>query len=407
MPLPIELVEYIIDATSPHRPTLAVCSLVCKQWLPRSRHHLFASLDLSAHWNPEPNAVTEFMRIVDSPNTTLVPYVTGVVLAKRSWGMTPVQKILTILSRSGIRPGFLYINCPTYEPTHLPIFSFSVAHLTLHLHNDMPMATLIDHVCAFPLLESLYIGGSARYNTDDEWSVPTSQAMPRKLHTLIICDPVFATWALSLDPVPTQISTIVLRHIRLPNHHAEVNRYLASPAAAGIRSLTFQECDACAYIYLSMPSPVPNIKAIADPPPDITRLDALQKLGLETNSSLADCLLSALTALRNSPACETLQAIELYARNEGGVYARNEIELYAPRETDLYARNGQAQWRAADAILSDAAIFPRLRSVAVCARVRTLEQLDFPTDYALPRAVAGQLRRDMARCHGRGLLFVG
>ncbi|KAJ6541040.1 hypothetical protein DFH09DRAFT_915325, partial [Mycena vulgaris] len=80
MRLPIELVECIIDAACSHAPTLAACSLVCKHWLPRSRHHLFASLDLSAHWTPEPNSVTDFMKLVDSPNSTLVSYVTGIML---------------------------------------------------------------------------------------------------------------------------------------------------------------------------------------------------------------------------------------------------------------------------------------------------------------------------------------
>ncbi|KAJ7921404.1 hypothetical protein B0H13DRAFT_154564 [Mycena leptocephala] len=101
MSFPIELAECIIDASCSHPPTLAACSLVCKQWLPRSRHHLFSSLDLSADWNPEPNAVTEFIKIIDTPNSTLIPYVTGVVLSKRSWGMTPVHKILTILAVLG------------------------------------------------------------------------------------------------------------------------------------------------------------------------------------------------------------------------------------------------------------------------------------------------------------------
>lgn len=250
MLLPIELIECIIDASRYHSSTLAACSLVCKQWLPRSRHHLFSSLDLSADWNPEPNSVTEFIKLIDTPNSTLIPYVRTVVLSKRSWGMIPVQNILGVLARSGVRPGFLHINCPTYEPTHLPIFSVSLAHLTLYLHNDMPMATLVDHICAFPFLESLYIGGSARFSDSPR---PTSMALPPRFHTLVICNPVFATWVLSLDPPTTQISTIVLRYIRLPDQWSAINQYLGSPSAAGIHSLTFQGCDTCAY-YHRLPS---------------------------------------------------------------------------------------------------------------------------------------------------------
>ncbi|KAJ7617843.1 hypothetical protein FB45DRAFT_756357, partial [Roridomyces roridus] len=93
MRLPIELVECIIDASSTHLPTLTACSLVCKQWLPRCRHHLFSSLNLSADWTPEPNSVTEFLALLPMPHATITPYVRAIVLSKRSWGMTPVSRI--------------------------------------------------------------------------------------------------------------------------------------------------------------------------------------------------------------------------------------------------------------------------------------------------------------------------
>ncbi|KAJ7493792.1 hypothetical protein FB451DRAFT_1491198 [Mycena latifolia] len=374
MRLPIELVERIIDTAASHPPTLAACSLVCKEWLPRSRHHLFASLDLSAHWTPEPNAVTAFMKIIDAPmaNSTLVPYVTGVVLAKRSWGMTPVQRILAILAQSGIRPGFLHINCPTYEPTHLPIFSVSLVHLALYLHNDMPMATLVDHVCAFPMLESLYVGGSARYTNDLQ---PLSQSVPPRLHTLIISDPVFAHWVLSLDQIPTQISTIVLRSIKLPEQWDAINQYLASPAATGIHSLAFEGCDT-----------YPQRHRAA---PDLQCLENLQTLVIETSGPLlADGLLAVLSALRGSPAAETLEAVELYAVN------------------GWLGRYPQIQWRDADATLADKSRFPSLRRVAVGMRVRTAEQPDCPIDHRAPAGLVKQLFQDMALCHRRRLLFV-
>ncbi|KAJ7696934.1 hypothetical protein B0H17DRAFT_1130590 [Mycena rosella] len=375
MCLPIELVERIIDTACCHPPTLAACSLVCKDWLPRSRHHLFALLDLSAHWNPEPNAVTEFMKIITAPNSTLVPYVTAVVLGKRSWGMTPVQRILATLARSGIRPGFLHINCPTYEPTHLPIFSVSLVHLTLYLHNDMPIATLVDHVCAFPLLESLYVGGSARYTAD---VYPATQSLPPKLRTLVISNPVFAHWVLSLDPVPTQISTIILRYINLPEQWDEINRYLASPAAAaGIHSLTFEECDVT----------YPQIPYI---PPDLQHLENLHTLIIEKSGTLlADCLLGVLAAVRSSPATATLETIELYAVNGSGPGEFPHMRL-----------------READGILADAAKLPGLQRVVVVMRIRTLTHPDFPVDHKIPPEIVSRLLEAMPLCDGRRLLFL-
>ncbi|KAJ7452701.1 hypothetical protein B0H11DRAFT_282532 [Mycena galericulata] len=377
MPLPIELAECIIDASCYHPPTLATCSLVCKQWLPRSRHLLFSSLDLSADWNPEPNSVTEFIKIIDSPNSTVIPYIRTVVLSKRSWGMTPVQKILTVLARSGARPGFLHINCPTYEPTHFPIFSVSLAHLTLYLHNDMPMATLIDHICAFPLLESLYIGGSAQFFHGGLF--PTARELPPKFHTLIICDPVFAHWVLSLDPPPTQISTIVLRHIRLPDQWAAVNRYLGSPCAAGIRSLTFQGCDTSTQL-----------------PPDMHRMDDLQELIIECSAPgsapAATSLLHVLAALRAAPACTALETLDLF------VVSPLALSIMHP----------ESQWREADSLLADPRLFLRLRRIRIRVRVRSAKhpESDFPVDYPMPGPLAALLEREMPGCTRRSILSV-
>ncbi|KAJ7743680.1 hypothetical protein DFH07DRAFT_925294 [Mycena maculata] len=372
MALPIELAECIIDASRHHPPTLATCSLVCKRWLPRSRHHLFSSLDLSADWNPEPNSVTEFLKIIDSPKSTLIPYVTTVVLSKRSWGMTPIPKILAVLARSGIRPELLHINCPTYEPVHLPIFSASLVHLTLHLHNDMPMATLIDHICAFPLLESLYIGGSARFSEDLR---PMAKALPPKFHALVMCNPVFAHWVLSLDVPPMQISTLVLRYIRLPDHWAEINQYLCSPCASGIRSLTFQGCDTSAL-----------------PQQNLYRLEDLQELVIEGSGAVpaAVDLLNVLAALCRSPVCMALEMLDLFAGTEDGL-----------------RRSEQSHWHAADAVLANTAVFPRLRCVRVRVRVRTLRHPDLTTEYPIPGALGNQLCRDLAFCHRRQILFVG
>ncbi|KAJ7131930.1 hypothetical protein C8R46DRAFT_1048457 [Mycena filopes] len=300
MPLPIELVECIIDASSfLHRSALGACSLVCRQWLPRSRHLLFSSLDLSAEWAPEPNSVTEFFKIIDNPHSTVIPYVTSVVLSKRTWGMTSVHKLLTALGHSGIRPRVLQITCPTYEPTHRPVFASSLVSLTLHLHMNMPIATLVDHVCAFPLLETLSIGGSARSTT----ALGPSGSLPPRLHTLVISNPIFAEWILTLDPVPTQLSTIILRDLRLPYQWAAAARYLASPAARTIRSLTLDRSDIA-----DPPDP--------SPPLDLSNLHELRVLTFE-HYALGPTLRAILPALR-AGACPALEHLVVYTWFPGG-----------------------------------------------------------------------------------------
>jgi hypothetical protein len=49
MPLPPEIVDYIIDFVYNYR-TLQACSLVAKSWVRRSRKHLFREVALFSHW---------------------------------------------------------------------------------------------------------------------------------------------------------------------------------------------------------------------------------------------------------------------------------------------------------------------------------------------------------------------
>ncbi|KAJ6620536.1 hypothetical protein B0H10DRAFT_2021955 [Mycena sp. CBHHK59/15] len=368
--LPTELVESVIDSASTHPPTLAACSLVCKKWLPRSRHHLFSSTDLSAYWNPEPNAVTEFLCLIESPKATLIPFVITVVLEKRSWGMTPIRNILARLARSGIRPKFLHINCPVYEPTISPdcppVFFMSLTRLTLHLHNDMAMATLVDYVCAFPLLEYFYVGGSATYTTQVR---PFAKALPPRLHTLGITNPVFVHWVLSLEPMPQQLRTTILRAIRLSEKWPAINRFLDSAAAIGVQSLIFEHCDTYPHSIL----------------PNLQSLGQLQHLTFEhDHSMLADCLLGVLGALRASPARNVVETIDLHIFSDG--------------LTDLCIVNyglrsrRREQWRANDEILADTKLFPRLRRVGV----RT------PGLYGMTT----EIEEDLPLCRARGLLVV-
>ncbi|KAF8877363.1 hypothetical protein BD779DRAFT_113803 [Infundibulicybe gibba] len=45
-PLPSEIFDLVIDQLKEDRTTLMVCSLVCRSWLPRTRHHLFSTFSV-------------------------------------------------------------------------------------------------------------------------------------------------------------------------------------------------------------------------------------------------------------------------------------------------------------------------------------------------------------------------
>ncbi|KAJ6553486.1 hypothetical protein DFH09DRAFT_1318874 [Mycena vulgaris] len=71
---PQELVDLIIDdvAGTPNTPDIRTCGGVCRQWLPRSRMHLFSALTLS---NADPAAIQAFLNIVDASSFQILSLV--------------------------------------------------------------------------------------------------------------------------------------------------------------------------------------------------------------------------------------------------------------------------------------------------------------------------------------------
>ncbi|KAJ7669970.1 hypothetical protein DFH06DRAFT_1372538 [Mycena polygramma] len=58
--MPPELTDRIIDCLSDSQPDLRACSLVCRQWLPSSRHHLFESVTMQP--------TLEFLTMLQAPS---------------------------------------------------------------------------------------------------------------------------------------------------------------------------------------------------------------------------------------------------------------------------------------------------------------------------------------------------
>ncbi|KAJ7642620.1 hypothetical protein DFH06DRAFT_999532, partial [Mycena polygramma] len=72
---PAELVESVIDELQRDESTLLNCSLVSKQWLPRSRYHCFSSVTLSADLEGLPQ-IHRFLSLLDSPGATFITCIT-------------------------------------------------------------------------------------------------------------------------------------------------------------------------------------------------------------------------------------------------------------------------------------------------------------------------------------------
>ncbi|KAJ7289731.1 hypothetical protein C8J57DRAFT_1046913, partial [Mycena rebaudengoi] len=70
--LPNELCDLIIDGLHADHPTLAVCALVCRSWVPASRFHLLPSISLS---DKTGRRAAQLNALLASPYETLTPAV--------------------------------------------------------------------------------------------------------------------------------------------------------------------------------------------------------------------------------------------------------------------------------------------------------------------------------------------
>ncbi|KAG7099909.1 hypothetical protein E1B28_001707 [Marasmius oreades] len=71
--IPLEIIEHIVDQFGDSLLDLKTCSLVCRDWLPRARHHLFRSISLPVEENnltlistsPSPHRIVDTESILD------------------------------------------------------------------------------------------------------------------------------------------------------------------------------------------------------------------------------------------------------------------------------------------------------------------------------------------------------
>jgi hypothetical protein len=75
--LPPELFDIIIDLLHADQAALATCALVCKSWLPASRHHLYGRLVIT---EPDPYMDSPIFKILSSHRSTVASSVQQLVL---------------------------------------------------------------------------------------------------------------------------------------------------------------------------------------------------------------------------------------------------------------------------------------------------------------------------------------
>jgi len=174
--LPPETLDLIIDHLHDERAALKTCCIVSKSWVPRTRSHLFACVELNAskshmaRWKKtfpdpfnSPACYTSTLCISDLPTPTVTDTDVGI------WIRTFCNVVHLELSSVGLTAlVLLYELSPTVR-------SLRLTHSTTEV---------FDLICSFPLLEDLELITPASERDTGSWNIPSTS--PKLTGTLAL-----------------------------------------------------------------------------------------------------------------------------------------------------------------------------------------------------------------------------
>ncbi|KAF9046928.1 hypothetical protein BDZ89DRAFT_1127377 [Hymenopellis radicata] len=201
--LSAELVDAIIHKISFDRPTLIACSLVCKQWLWTSRHHLFSAIDVSAA------NVGILKTLIQSSACTLRPAIQMLsfhVSENDSWVRIFCTNFAPFLSITSLAV-FLY-GADMSQPT-LSILPTAFPHVKhFDVFSTTPSRTLfrkqVATVCTFNSLQTIVLHGDHFGSSpiDVSLRIP-SHVQSLKLDLSPSALIIFVRWLLLHSPMPS------------------------------------------------------------------------------------------------------------------------------------------------------------------------------------------------------------
>jgi len=152
----------IIDHLRSDHFALAACGAVCRAWLPSSRSRLLHSLELRPHTSEE------FLGLLDSPFTTIPPYVRSLSIygaATRrgeepsSWMDDTLPHLACLLRVQSLRLCEFYWRDLRAKTRNALISSFlQVTKLSLTYFSFDKFEGLVELLCSYPSLEHIYFG---------------------------------------------------------------------------------------------------------------------------------------------------------------------------------------------------------------------------------------------------------
>ncbi|KAF8880659.1 hypothetical protein BD779DRAFT_1548254 [Infundibulicybe gibba] len=190
--LPSEIIDLVIDQLEGDRAALKFCSLVCRSWLPRTRHHLFSSLNIRTRPTPA-------LDLLQSPLGTIHPHVQRlklcIVPSNTAQMVACVQEVdagsmLSFLRMKTLSGAGLTLVDPSLQGVLLTLKG--LRHLKLQHFRFKDIDSGIRLLASLPLLESLVLygvdlGGRADSCSDeDQDALMHSLPPPPNLRRLFI-----------------------------------------------------------------------------------------------------------------------------------------------------------------------------------------------------------------------------
>ncbi|KAJ7054626.1 hypothetical protein C8F01DRAFT_479708 [Mycena amicta] len=224
-----EIIDLVIDQLGDDPPSLKSCSLVSRQWIPRSRFHNFRSAKLVIdlryllRFTSTPGAVAirqnAFMDLLSSPLATFIGSLQELTLhhAFYPWieeytlDILRPMDILRRLEARGVRLRKLDLFCDSaglFTRIHEnPPFASSLVALDINLmahDEDTKLSFAFEFICSYSKLE--HLGVVDGYNWIETGTIKALR-LPANLHSLAIGYLPALKWVVGLNP-PTHITTL-------------------------------------------------------------------------------------------------------------------------------------------------------------------------------------------------------
>ncbi|KAJ7698614.1 hypothetical protein B0H17DRAFT_1196718 [Mycena rosella] len=233
--LPQELYDDIISLCDPR--SLVSCGLVCRSWVPSSRIKLFANL------RPliiSPSSLSQVLLLVDSPASTISPYITSIVL--KDWvhaavlsGSVSFYAILPRITGRMVAVESLAFHSTDWEEMadgalKFLVFAFKDTLKTLELRDCScgTFGSLVSLACSFSALENLSLHRLVRLNPKGmelAGSPPPSLDCLRSIYAHGYIKKELFQWIMSTKRVGIEVVTV---GPLLPGEARAVGKFLKS-----------------------------------------------------------------------------------------------------------------------------------------------------------------------------------